>query len=417
MNETKVLSGKRDGWFKPFASISINVIAAFLQSVAMGMCAIIFPVALQESGVGTSMIGMILAMDSIAAFLGALFVSAFLRSLGMKAGMIASGATSAVAIMSLALASGLIPWSLGVFINGLGSFMFIMLLQLWINGLDIKKRKGLTLALYSTLISIGLAAGPVLVNQVESSRELIAPIISRIMTFSGHPVPDGNPDLLSRISFYAASLVSATALVPVLAGIMFIPDLQVSSKAHVRKIIMGSKGPMFALAMGAVSVYGVTSFITLYGYKNGLSINDSALLLTFFLCGTIALETPLSWISDYVDRRYIIVFASFACLVFAVYLPMAIYYRNVAWTLLFFWGGVTGCIYSTSMALITDKYQGDELVAANSGYSIMESIGGAIGVLLIGFFMDIAGTDGLPYVIMFTSILYFSFALTRYEVR
>jgi hypothetical protein len=46
----------------------------------------------------------------------------------------------------------------------------------------------------------------------------------------------------------------------------------------------------------------------------------------------------------------------------------------------------------------------------------MESIGGAVGVLSIGNAIEQLGNDGMPYVIMFASIVYFSFALTRYQV-
>ena len=47
----------------------------------------------------------------------------------------------------------------------------------------------------------------------------------------------------------------------------------------------------------------------------------------------------------------------------------------------------------------------------------MESIGGTLGIVAIGFSMEKLGTDGMPYVIMFASILYFSFALTRYRIE
>lgn len=180
--------------------------------------------------------------------------------------------------------------------------------------------------------------------------------------------------------------------------------------------IMRAKGPMFAVAMGGVSIFGVTAFITLYGIRNDLSLADATLLLTCFMLGSLFLEAPLTWLSDFFDRRYVIVGSSFLSMICAVYLPIAIYVNYQAWILLFIWGGVIGAIYSTALALIGDRFEGEELVAANAGYSIMDAAGGTVGILLIGFLMDAFGADGLPYVIMFASILYFSFALTRYKV-
>jgi hypothetical protein len=101
----------------------------------------------------------------------------------------------------------------------------------------------------------------------------------------------------------------------------------------------------------------------------------------------------------------------------AVYLPIAIYTPVNAYILVFIWGGVIAGIYSVSLALVGEKHKkGDELITSNAGYSLMESIGGAVGVLSIGIAIEQLGNDGMPYVIMFASIVYFSFALTRYQV-
>ena len=103
-------------------------------------------------------------------------------------------------------------------------------------------------------------------------------------------------------------------------------------------------------------------------------------------------------------------------MVCAVYLPIAIYVNYQAWILVFIWGGVVGSIYSLALTIVGEQFEGEDLIGANAGYSVMEGLGGTAGILLIGFCMDILGADGLPYVIMFSSILYFSFALTRYRV-
>lgn len=179
---------------------------------------------------------------------------------------------------------------------------------------------------------------------------------------------------------------------------------------------MECKGPMFSLAMAGVSMFGVSAFITLYGLRNGLSLTDAALLLTFFNVGSILLEVPIGWISDRFDRRYMIVICTFLCMVCAVYLPMAIYVNYQAWTLAFIWGGVVGAIYSLALTIVGEQFEGEELISANAGYSVMEGLGGTAGILLIGLSMDMLGSDGLPYVIMLSTILYFSFALTRYRV-
>ncbi|MEI8186415.1 MAG: hypothetical protein WCG19_06950 [Chlorobiaceae bacterium] len=83
--------------------------------------------------------------------------------------------------------------------------------------------------------------------------------------------------------------------------------------------------------------------------------------------GSLLLEAPFACASDFIDRRYAIVIAAFLSLLCAVYLPMAMYVNYQAFILLFLWGVVNGAIYAISLALIGEKYEGNELVAANAG--------------------------------------------------
>ena len=57
------------------------------------------------------------------------------------------------------------------------------------------------------------------------------------------------------------------------------------------------------------------------------------------------------------------------------------------------------------------------LVRANAAFSIMDAAGGMVGILGIGIAMELFDVDGLPYIIMFASLVYMSYAVTRYRVR
>lgn len=398
------------------ASVTLNVLATFIISVAMGMCAIVFPLTLQANGVGTTMIGVVMSLETLSSLVMCFFLPGILKFLGMKAGLIISTGIRVPPLILLAFTDNLKIWLVAVFIIGVGCFSFLILLQTWVNSIPFKRNKGLMVALYSTAISIGLACGPVMVRFADDLQPIIMPFFHHFISIAGITLTEDDAQLANQFKFLLAALISLLALAPVALGFFLIPSFQFRNKARIWNTIMNAKGPMFAVAMGGVSIFGVSAFITLYGVKNNLSVADSTLLLTSFMLGSLFLEAPLTWVSDFLDRRYVIVFASFLSMVCAVYLPIAIYDKYEAWTLLFIWGGLIGAIYSTALALIGDRFEDEELVSANAGYSMMDAAGGTAGILLIGLLMDTLGPDGLPYVIMFASIVYFSFALTRYKV-
>ena len=396
--------------------VVLNATATFLASIAMGMSTIIIPVTLQHYNVTVTMIGVIMAIQTFVSLLAGFYFPASVRFFGMRRGLVLTTVLRVPPLLVLAFTSNIYIWIVAIVINGAGYFAFLMLLQTWISGINFKSNKGLMVSIYSTAISVGLAIGPIVLAFSDDISPMILPFFKSVITHVGLAVQSTPYEAKNQFNFILSGLFSLAALVPVLIGLSFVPDFKFDGKAHIWKTITHAKGPMFAIAMGGVSFFGVCTFITLYGIKNNLPLNESALLLTCFMMGSVLLETPLTWISDFIDRRYVIVIASFLSMVCAVYLPIAIYVTYQAYILLFLWGGVIGAVYSTSLALIGDKYTGQELIAANAGYSVMEAAGGVAGTLLIGFAMDLLGSDGLPYVIMLSSILYFSFALTRYKV-
>lgn len=400
----------------PTASVVLNVLATFIISISMGMCSIIFPLTLQSNGVGTSMIGVVMSLETLSSLVMCFFLPAILKFLGMKAGMILSTIIRVPPLVLLAFTNDFNIWLAAVFMIGVGCFSFLILLQTWINSIPFKRNKGLMVALYSTAISIGLACGPIVIRYADEIQPVIMPVFHTVLGWIDVAAHTDDEALGKQFKFLLAALLSLLALVPVALGFFLVPSFKFRGKARILHTIMQAKGPMFAVAMGGVSIFGVSAFITLYGIKNDLSIADSALLLSSFMLGSLFLEAPLTWVSDFLDRRYVIVAASFLSMVCAVYLPIAIYDPYEAWTLLFIWGGLIGAIYSTALALIGDRFEDEALVSANAGYSMMDAAGGTAGILLIGLLMDAFGSDGLPYVIMFASIVYFSFALTRYRV-
>jgi len=397
-------------------SLALIVSSTFVLSVAMGMCAVLFPLTLGSQGVSTSLIGIILSSETVAAIALCFLFPSILHVFGMKIGMLLSTAIRAPALFFLAISSNEMVWLTGVFLNGVGCYTLLVLLQTWINSIPFKTNKGLMVSLFGIAISLGMACGPLVLRLADALMPSLLPPLTALFGPLGMAMSGNEGELTNQFKFFLAALLSTIASLPVIMGLLLVPAFEFKQKPAIWHAVLQAKGPMFAIAMGGVSFFGVTAFITLYGMRNNLSLEDSALLLTSFMLGGLILSAPLTWLSDIVDRRYVIVGAAFSCMVCAVYLPIAIYVNYQAWILLFVWGGVIGALYATCLALIGERFDGEALVAANAGYSLMDAVGGTAGICAIGFFMDSFGSDGLPYVIMFASIAYFSFALTRYRV-
>ncbi len=401
----------------PLLGLAANVSATLFACIALGMLAILVPVQLQSQSFSDTTIGSALSFESVASIIICFLLPSLLKKIGMQLGLLLSTLLRVPSIMLFPYFNDLSVLIGAIFLHGIGCYMLLILLQTWVNAIPLKKNKGLIVALYSTSVSVGLALGPVVIAALKASPDTLTALSEPIVSLS--TAVFGKQPLVETVGLYGvATLISLLAVVPLALALPVIPKIKFTGTSTILQSITASKGAMFAIMMAGVSQFGVAAFITLYGIKNGLLLEQSALLLTAFMLGSLILEVPIAWLSDHFDRRYFIIGCAFACMFCAVYLPIAIYTPVNAYVLVFVWGGVIAGIYSVSLALIGETHaKGDQIITANAGYSLMESIGGTLGILCIGVAIEQLGNDGMPYVIMFASIVYFSFALTRFKVE
>lgn len=137
-------------------------------------------------------------------------------------------------------------------------------------------------------------------------------------------------------------------------------------------------GPTFAQAIG-LSHRGIGAFIAMT------------------LIGALVFQWPLGWLSDRIDRRIVIVAATFATAAVAAALAMTA--TNGDLTLLlalsFLLGGFGMPIYSICVAHTNDQLEPGEVVAAASGLILVYGAGSALGPLAASLLMQRLGPGGL----------------------
>lgn len=392
----------------------------FLQSVSVGINAVIFTTALASYGASTALIGFILAIEYLSVFAISLGLPRILRVISLSAGLEISLLFRVPALIALCYTNEPRWWVLWVFLHGVGNFLYGILLQTWINGIDFGKNKGLVMGLFGTSISLGLAIGPLILALMAYRPDVLAPLMTAIELFLQQQLSIQIPDTVSDLTktgLVLSAAFSAISALPTLLCRFQTPKPILSRDVSVRTLISLSPAAYFAVMLCGFTILGLQSFITLYGIKNGLDVASASYLMTAFMLGSITLEAPIASLSDRFDRRYVMIVLVLLGLVSAIYLPIVVYWRWPAWILLFVWGGMMGAIFSICLALISERFEGDRIVVANGAFSIMDNLGGLIGVLVMGLAMNYLGEDGFPYALMLASISYFTYALTRYRVQ
>ena len=338
------------------------------------------------------MIGIILSAEAASIILFSPLVGTIIGKLGVL-GSVATGSFGRIAVViPMVYTNNPIVWLIGMFIYGISSNLIGIAYQTWIGSERLGNKRGFIMACYLGGMSSGLALGPIFLNLFGAST-------ARALGFS------------------IVAALSLTSLIPVLFLLKCKPPFKGGSKPRIKFIIRNGKKIMFGSFIGGIIVWGVPSFITIYGMSAGMTPEQAAILLSMFQLGGFLAGPAISWVSDkFKDRHNVVIISFFFSLLSSFFLPIAIKSLFFAYALLFVWGGAVQGVYSGCMTLLGDLFRKEDQMSASVAFTQVKAIGGLIGVTSIGFAMDWASSEGMVYVIVISSLIYFTFALTQYQV-
>lgn len=372
----------------PLASVIGVLVCAVAVMGATGINAVLLPVRLQEMGYSKSAIGLCMAVEVAAVVLISPYVAKIVSTLGLTATFFAAAVVRLLCLAVMMQFPGYATWAMAIFGYGMASNIFVTAVITWLSALPLGRFSGLCTGLFSSALSLGTATGPLALS---------------FAGFSG-----------SR-PFQANMLVVVLAVVPVILLLTRIPKITPSPKPRIFFIARLSPAVVASAFVGGITFFGLPAFLTLYGIQNKYDPQSASWLLSAFMLGSVTLSPVVGILSDYVDRRLVILTCFATGMIAAIYLPLAIVSYPATLALLYIWGGSSGGIFAVGIAFLTARFRPEDHVSVGVTYTLMDCLGGTVGVFLIGYAMDI-DRDGLTYVISAAAICYFIFALTRFRV-
>ena len=125
-----------------------------------------------------------------------------------------------------------------------------------------------------------------------------------------------------------------------------------------------------------------------YAAQQGLETREVGLFVIAFMLGGVLFQWPIGFLSDHVERRYVICgVAGAGALVCAVtlWLPTG----GLAWyTGAMLVGGMAYPLYPLCVAYVNDRLTPEQIVAASGSQVMLSGIGLSLGPIFTAFLMD-----------------------------
>lgn len=361
----------------------IAVIACtFIFSVSNGVNVVIFPLTLQGRGLSSSYVGI---AESVAYFCGLLltpFIATMVRVIGKFRILLFITIVRAMIMCVYPFTTSFTQWLGLQMLMGFAGLTYFIILQSWVLNTAPKHKHGVMLGIFAATYSGGIAFGPIILKFI---------------------TPEGS------LPFFVSSAIFASSVIPLYLGRKTIPKIKEVAESKMLAIIKESPIISAAKIVCDFTYTSITVFIVLYGIYSGLSVTAAAFLVTAFMAGSIFFDIVAGAVSDKVNRRKMMHCSIFLSMLCAVSLPFSIDNGYWAWVVLFIWNGAIGGAFVSSMSLIGQRYKGANLVSANSSMVLAGGIASMFGGLIPGFAMDIFKPNGLVYVIIAMSLIYFIF--------
>lgn len=383
----------------PSHSRTGNIIAAIAAvaacDIAFGLTLQLMPLLMEREGWPAWAIGLNVAMGPIGILLAGPFLPKLLGNVGTRR---AAFALVGMLVLSLAAISAAPIWMWFPlrFIFGLATSALFTISETWVLSFSTRENRGRVMGLYTSLLAISFAVGP-----------LILPLTGL----------DG-------------FLPWGIGIVCILISILPLAFVKVEDDEFRQKdggghfLAFLKKAPMLLFAVGAATLFDsvLISFFTIYGIRSGLELETASWILGFGIIGNVVMFYPIGWLADHWSRKGVMLLTSGLTVLLSLSLILVITHWLV-WPIMVLLTASAFGVYVVALATLGDRFSGPDLIAGAAAIAGMWGVGGLLGPPIAGLAIDLFGIRAMPvtlagfYVLLIAGLLATGGRLVRESAR
>jgi MFS family permease len=361
---------------------TITAATTLLQG-ANGLLQALMPLRMQADGLSVSSIGVVAAAYGLGFSVGCFLAPAFIRHVGHIRAFASLAAVATVVVLAMTQAHSTLAW---VLLRGLTGVAFACVFTVtdgWISARATSSHRGRILSIYMICTKIALMISPLGIGLGSIRADGLFMLICAFLCLS---------------------------LLPIAATTTEEPPAPRSVRIRVRKLL--SAAPSAVVGSFAVGLVNgpVIAITPVFGVSIGLSQEQAAALLFALQAGSLVMQWPLGWLSDRMDRRYVIAGLAVGTCLISLLIILASANGAGLLVLLAFaaWGGLALCIYSVCVAHACDIVDPGQIVSTVGSLLFSWAAGVTIGPLFGAVAMDLMGPQGL---FIYSAVVSFAFAV------
>ena len=355
------------------------MLAITLVGVIIGINLPLSSLTLQTWGTSTSVIGFAASMTGLATVVITPFFSKLINRFGQMGIMRFCLVILPIAIAFLPVFQNIYIWFLLRFIIGVVATGVWLLSEVWINALAEDQHRGKIIALYSSLISLGLILGV-----------LISSLI---------PIETGG-------GFYVSAGIAVISAIP-LWKMDDLPDFDVVEDISFYKYLVTAPGLMGSSWIMGFLYAATAALLPIFAlpFVEG-DYAQSSRTVAWLASGELTMPLFVGWLADRYDKTKLMIYISCVSVIALAILPAIFDIAVMRFLFLFIIGGSIMSFYSLGLTLLGQEFKGKVLASANASFIFFLSLGEILGPPVVGAAMDLFGNNAFGWFMALIGLIY-----------
>ena len=368
---------------KVLLTVSSLLLSAALLLVGHGMQLTLLPLRASALGMPEWLIGLSASSYFLGFIAGCLGVPPIIGRVGHIRCFAVLAAALISALLLLEIIDAWQAWIVLRFITGLAVCGLYAVIESWLTSQSTPDTRGRILAIYTFITLSAMTAGQFLIN--------IGPVDS-------------------SLPYTLAAVFMALAIIPVGLTRRIIPSPVQQTQSGFRLLYSRSQTAFTGALLSGLVMGSFWSVGALFASEIGQSSDYVTWFMSAAIVGGALLQYPLGWLSDRMDRRYILIQLCLGAAISSVAVALG---TEQAWFLaaVFLFGAMAMPIYAISLATAADVCSSEEFVSIGTAVLLLHSIGAVIAPVAMGQVMSVFGPASMFWAfallfLLFSAILY-----------
>ena len=320
-------------------------------------------------GFSTNLIGLIMTAYFAGFLLGSVLVPKMVGTVGHIRVFAALASLASCAVLLHTVFLSPLTWGMFRFVTGFSYAGLYVVAESWLNHSATNETRGRLLSIYMIIVLGGSGGGQLLLNVAD---------------------PTGS-DL-----FILVSVLVSIAIIPISLSVARAPELEPPEPTSIAMLFKASPlGVVGAFAVG-IAHSAMLAMGAIYAREIGLPVDKLSLFIAVWLFGGLLLQWPIGRLSDYFDRRQVILFVTMFAALFAV---LGGLFGSDSYTSLIifttFLGGMSLPLYALFIAHTNDHLAHKQIVSASGTLVLVGGFGLTLGPTFTAQAMNVLGPNGL----------------------